>query len=1023
MILKEYDIRLNIKRSQKQDYIEVVQGDYETNIFNIQITDNLEPYNLTGLSVEIAFAKPDNTTVLQDEDNGVTIEDAEQGKIKVVLKTNTIAAAGKVYAEVRIKDGDMILTTARFDFFVRRAIFGDDTIKSKDEWPLYEQLLEAAENENERIDNENTRIQNETQRENQEIIRQQNEQDRTTAESARNVAESDRQTNEQSRINNESIRQQQESDRMVNEQERINAEEQRISAESERLSAENERISREQERIENENTRVANEAERQLAEQERINAENMRISNETTRQSNEQARINAELERQTNEQLRREQEDYRQASIADIENRWNQLTTAQQQDAEVIDARTSTIKEKTFPTLNARLEEIEQDVNKPVYSDTITIEGGIGSIPSNAEGQVSGVKIQGLTATNIIENGNFLDGTSGWGVHDNSTTLSVSNNTLIATGTGNFTNVTCHRRFNANILQTGHKYYVRAIFRVTNSECTRIKIEFRSSTIQEVAGQNNPVANQWYTLSGIITALGTYPAPYVRIVANYPDAATAAGKVTEIREVIAIDLTVHGLENKTKEELDRMFPYYWNGTNSTVCAGRIKIVRKNLFHPKHALKNPRYSIMEYLGVQCLSWIASSNMGSVKNGEQYGLFMDGMFEKGKQYMIIVDMAVSSDEAYLCWFYDDGTYQRTQPSQTVDSFTRIISTSEAGKNVVGIGGMWNAGQRVYVRLDTFQIQKADVSQEYEPYMESNTYFVAKDPETDEILQLRSVPSGAKDEISVTEGKLIKRVSDWINLWELEWSKHFASETENYWCMQNNDMFPNSVISFYEDNITIVNYPHVVIPSGATYEAYDGYAIRKNRENFRIKIPKSEIDGTIDNAKAKAWLQQNQVTLIYQLAEPITYPVNIEGEPIIYPNGTIYIEPYIADMFEYNDGITFDYPVSEIDKIKGIVDGKWVELDNEYTLSEDGLTLTIEGVENGQQIKVYAPIQEGESTIGTLDITVPCNLKAQVRGNMKMAQLAHDKIVDLNDFTVAMLLNHEIRLTTLETMQGGN
>lgn len=893
MILKEYDIRLDIKRSQKQDYIEVVQGDYETNIFNIQITDNLEPYNLTGLSVEIAFAKPDNTTVLQDEDNGVTIEDAEQGKIKVVLKTNTIAAAGKVYAEVRIKDGDMILTTARFDFFVRRAIFGDDTIKSKDEWPLYEQLLEAAENENERIDNENTRIQNETQRENQEIIRQQNEQDRTTAESARNVAESDRQTNEQSRINNESIRQQQESDRMVNEQERINAEEQRISAESERLSAENERISREQERIENENTRVANEAERQLAEQERINAENMRISNETTRQSNEQARINAELERQTNEQLRREQEDYRQASIADIENRWNQLTTAQQQDAEVIDARTSTIKEKTFPTLNARLEEIEQDVNKPVYSDTITIEGGIGSIPSNAEGQISGVELKGLTATNLVKNGDFRNGISQWNNID--ATMSVSDNTLIVKGNGNSNFPRVTQGVN---LYEGRKYYVSVKVKVTNNVCKTISVYFGGGGDVHLPQLKNPVENQIYNISGILEIeKGATNIPSGLFVRHtYEDAETANGSTMEVRDVIVIDLTAHGLEDKTVKELDAMFPHYFDGTKSTLSAFRIR------------------------------------------------------------------SVSEDES----------------------------------------------------------------------QESVVYVLAKDDEGN-IEELRSLPNGTKDEVRVNEGKVIKRVSDEVVIdGSLNWSAFLvAGENQDSYRMALSSnsakaIFPNAYLGEIAEGYMVGrNDVHSFISGNFTTASGKPYKIGFNETgDFFITIDKAYLDTNYEGTWTgfKNYLNAHPITLNYQLAEPITYPVNIEGEVIAYPNGTVYIEPYIADMFEYNDGITFDYPV-EIDKIKGIVDGKWVELDNEYTLSEDGLTLTIEGVENGQQIKVYAPIQEGESTIGALDITVPCNLKAQVRGNMKMAQLAHDKIVDLNDFTVAMLLNHEIRLTTLETMQGGN
>ena len=86
MELKEFDIMLDIKKSKKIEDIEVVQKDYESNIFNISIVEDFKPYNLAGLNVEIAFAKSDGTTVLQDENNGVVIVSAIEGKIICTLK-------------------------------------------------------------------------------------------------------------------------------------------------------------------------------------------------------------------------------------------------------------------------------------------------------------------------------------------------------------------------------------------------------------------------------------------------------------------------------------------------------------------------------------------------------------------------------------------------------------------------------------------------------------------------------------------------------------------------------------------------------------------------------------------------------------------------------------------------------------------------------------------------------------------------------------------------------------------------
>jgi len=142
--LKEFNIMLDIKKSRKIEEIEVVQGDTNTNILYISIVESLVPYDLAGITVEIVFAKPDGTTVVQDATNGLSILDAAAGKIKCVLLTNTIAAPGRVNAEVRLLQNDKLLTSARFEFYVRRAIMNDETIESTNEFPVLTQLIQEV---------------------------------------------------------------------------------------------------------------------------------------------------------------------------------------------------------------------------------------------------------------------------------------------------------------------------------------------------------------------------------------------------------------------------------------------------------------------------------------------------------------------------------------------------------------------------------------------------------------------------------------------------------------------------------------------------------------------------------------------------------------------------------------------------------------------------------------------------------------------------------------------------------------
>jgi hypothetical protein len=65
-----------------------------------------------------------------------------------------------------------------------------------------------------------------------------------------------------------------------------------------------------------------------------------------------------------------------------------------------------------------------------------------------------------------------------------------------------------------------------------------------------------------------------------------------------------------------------------------------------------------------------------------------------------------------------------------------------------------------------------------------------------------------------------------------------------------------------------------------------------------SIRLKIPKSEIVGTIDNAKAKAWLQTNLVSLNYQLQTPLVtyYPPQTL---LVGANYTLMQEPFSQEI----------------------------------------------------------------------------------------------------------------------------
>ena len=230
---KEFNVLLDIKESNSTTYIEVVQGDYGTNTFIINLTDNFNPINLTNLNVEVVFRKVDGKTVVQDTNTGVSIEDAVNGKIKCTLLTNTIACPGRVTAEVRILEGNNVLTSTRFNFFVRASLTNDETIKSTNEFPILKKLTDDAKEANEefpKIKEFFNAVRNEEEtRVNQENTRTSNENSRQTSENQRVDNETSRNENEKGRITAENVRKDSENIRKSNEDIRDKSEQNRVN--------------------------------------------------------------------------------------------------------------------------------------------------------------------------------------------------------------------------------------------------------------------------------------------------------------------------------------------------------------------------------------------------------------------------------------------------------------------------------------------------------------------------------------------------------------------------------------------------------------------------------------------------------------------------------------------------------------------------------------------------------------------------------------------------------------------------
>lgn len=266
------------------------------------------------------------------------------------------------------------------------------------------------------------RVQAETNRVNEEAKRRTSEQARVSAENTRVNNENTREASEVTRKNNETQRIEAETQR----QNRYNSfildaeanadnfenytnnakvkEEERKSNELDRKSQEARRVSNEVERISNENTRKANEVVREKNEASRqdtftnkVNEVDKKIVEMNTAKDNFISSINTKVDNKISEIDKSKSDMTNTVSnkVNEVENRFNALTSKQQQDAEVIDARDGET------SLKARL---DRDIEKAkqVY---VNVEGSHISTDSSV-GYLKDVEILGNTiqsASNLAD--------------------------------------------------------------------------------------------------------------------------------------------------------------------------------------------------------------------------------------------------------------------------------------------------------------------------------------------------------------------------------------------------------------------------------------------------------------------------------------------------------------------------------------------------------------------------------------------------------------------------------------------
>lgn len=177
---------------------------------------------------------------------------------------------------------------------------------------------------------------------------------------------------------------------------------------------------------------------------------------------------------------------------------------------------------------------------------------------------------------------------------------------------------------------------------------------------------------------------------------------------------------------------------------------------------------------------------------------------------------------------------------------------------------------------LRIDDFMLIKQDtVPSQYEPYKENIC-----EPHSEDIITLRSLPNGVRDELNLETGEYIQRVGEVV----LD-----GSADENIISVENNynislpEVIPNAKLTRDIKCISCDKLPIIYWEDSWNTKIS---AISPHDNGGRIYIRNTAYN-------PKEWLSQNPLTIQYELATPIIKQIDIHNYPHSYQNGHVIIE----------------------------------------------------------------------------------------------------------------------------------
>ena len=135
-----YPFQMDLMYSASNDPIKIIQNDYKEVIFNVSVTSNDEPVDITGATATITILRPDNKVSVHE----CIINNYTGGLLEYCLTSSDTCVSGTCSFTVEIHTEGGRVSTQKAKFTVINELGGDNAVIAEDNYPILDELIKEV---------------------------------------------------------------------------------------------------------------------------------------------------------------------------------------------------------------------------------------------------------------------------------------------------------------------------------------------------------------------------------------------------------------------------------------------------------------------------------------------------------------------------------------------------------------------------------------------------------------------------------------------------------------------------------------------------------------------------------------------------------------------------------------------------------------------------------------------------------------------------------------------------------------